>query len=615
VTNQYYTPSGNPASHSKGLSALVRGEFTSLQAAFDAVEGIIGSGATTENARALAAEALLAPLASPHLTGIPTAPTSENGVSGTQIATTAFVLTTRPEQLATPTGDFSMGNNKITNLATPAAATDAATKNYVDGLGTGMQIKPTADAATTTALPANNYANGTAGVGATLTATGVGILTVDGIALALNNVVLVKNESAQANNGLYTVTTAGTAGVAYVLTRHTSMDQAAEFTGAFVPIHSGGGTNANTNWLCNPTGAVTVGTTAITFSQMNSATSLTGGANIQVAGNLISVISSPALTGNPTAPTRVTDDSTNSIATTAFVAGQASNAAPLMDGSGVPGVSLRYSRGDHTHPTDLSLYPASNPSGFQTAAQIGDALNGKQDALGFTPIQQGGGTDQTTSKLYIGWSGLALKCQVAGLDLGAIPSTNFPSGFAKSADVLSTYMPRSGGNFSGPIGATSGGFSGSVTISGSTVGSVSGAAYLASTGVGLGSTGPVNFSLNCARVVVAFAYYAMSDERAKTEIRDVSDQEALDWVINGRPRHFVMDGKQTAGFVAQEDISRGRHIAVAQVPSEDERYAKGDGYAMDSHKLVRDHNPDLAFLTKALQVALGRIAALEARGT
>jgi hypothetical protein len=604
VTNQYYTPSGNPGSHSKGLSALVRGEFKNLQSAFDAIEGIIGSGATTENARALAAEALLAPLASPHLTGTPTAPTSDNGVSGTQIATTAFVLTTRPEQLATPTGDFSMGNNKITNLANPLAATDAATKNYVDGFASGMQIKPTADAATTTALPANNYANGTLGVGATLTGTGVGILTVDGIALALNNMVLVKDESAPAKNGLYTVTTAGTAGAAYVLTRHTSMDEAAEFTGAFVPIHSGGPANANTNWLCNPTGAVTVGTTAITFSQMNSATSLTGGANIQVAGNLISLISSPALTGNPTAPTRVTDDSTTSIATTAFVAGQASNAVPLMDGPGLPGVSPRYSRHDHTHPTDTSLYPASNPAGFQTATQVGDALNGKQDALGFAPIQQGGGTGQTTTKIYMGWSGLALKCQVAGLDLGDIPSINFPSGFAKSADVASTYMPKAGGTFTGGVVCNH-----SATESGA-------GTYMITTGVSApNASWTWGIALHATAGIAAQGFLTFSDGRLKDSARDLTPGEGVDWVLRGRPRRYLLDGKPTVGFVAQEDLANGREEAIGQLPSDDKRVAVSDGFAKDGHRLIRDYQTDIAFLTAALQDALTRIAALEARGT
>src|SRR5262245_23062805 len=33
---------------------------------------------------------------------------------------------------------------------------------------------------------------------------------------------------------------------------------------------------------------------------------------------------------------------------------------PLMDGTAATGGSVRYAREDHVHPTDLSMYPASN---------------------------------------------------------------------------------------------------------------------------------------------------------------------------------------------------------------------------------------------------------------
>jgi len=45
-----------------------------------------------------------------------------------------------------------------------------------------------------------------------------------------------------------------------------------------------------------------------------------------------------------------------------------------MDGTAAAGASALYSRGDHVHPTDTSRYAASNPSGYQTAAQVTTAL-------------------------------------------------------------------------------------------------------------------------------------------------------------------------------------------------------------------------------------------------
>src|SRR6185312_16620095 len=58
-----------------------------------------------------------------------------------------------------------------TGLSAPVNPTDAATKAYVDQNAVGLTVHIAARLATTTALPTNTYANGTAGVGATLTAT------------------------------------------------------------------------------------------------------------------------------------------------------------------------------------------------------------------------------------------------------------------------------------------------------------------------------------------------------------------------------------------------------------------------------------------------------------
>ena len=114
-----------------------------------------------------------APLASPALTGVPTAPTAAANTNTTQIATTAYVQTELTDLLngapgaldtlnelasalgndanysttittalagklplagGTMTGAIAMGTNKITGMGTPTASTDAATKGYVDGV-------------------------------------------------------------------------------------------------------------------------------------------------------------------------------------------------------------------------------------------------------------------------------------------------------------------------------------------------------------------------------------------------------------------------------------------------------------------------------------------------
>lgn len=215
--------------------------------------------------------------------------------TGTQLANTISnfdtqVRTSTLNQMATPTADVSFGGFKITNLATPAAATDAVNKSYVDAMVQGLDPKPSAMVATIAALPANTYNNGTAGLGATLTATSNGALTVDGYAVQVADNILVKNEVAGANNGLYTVTAAGGAGAPYVLTRHTNMDIGGEYGGALVAVENKGSTTANTLWMCNVSESITVGTTAVTFTQLNGATQLTAGNGISISANVISAV-------------------------------------------------------------------------------------------------------------------------------------------------------------------------------------------------------------------------------------------------------------------------------------------------------------------------------------
>jgi hypothetical protein len=139
-----------------------------------------------------------------------------------------------------------------------------------------------ATCATTTNLPANSYSNGSSGVGATLTATSTGTLTVDGHLVALNDYVLVNNESNPDHNGLYKCTTAGAVGVAYVLTRAVEMDTGGEFPLRCVHVASGT-TNANTKWIENNSVAVTVGSDALGFVAI-STTFATGVGNLLGSG-------------------------------------------------------------------------------------------------------------------------------------------------------------------------------------------------------------------------------------------------------------------------------------------------------------------------------------------
>ncbi len=130
----------------------------------------------------------------------------------------------------------------------------------------GQDAETSAALATDAALPA--YTQAGAGVGATLTADAVGVLTVDGVATVLNDRILVKDGAAGADNGLYAVTTEGEAGVAFILTRVTDHDLEIS-SGDFVGV-TGGTANAGLTFQITTTGAIVVDTTAITWEEMAS---------------------------------------------------------------------------------------------------------------------------------------------------------------------------------------------------------------------------------------------------------------------------------------------------------------------------------------------------------
>lgn len=174
-------------------------------------------------------------------------------------------------------------------FGTPVSATDVAIKSYVDSVAQGLDPKPSVMAATIAVLsPSNTYANGTAGLGATLTAGSNGILTVDGYNTVINDYILVKNQAAGLQNGIYKVTTEGTAGVPYVLTRAIEMDNTLEFSGGFTFV-TGGSTLGGTGWVCSNGTAPTVGTTAITFTQFSGAGTYTASTGLTLTGSAFSI--------------------------------------------------------------------------------------------------------------------------------------------------------------------------------------------------------------------------------------------------------------------------------------------------------------------------------------
>jgi len=165
-----------------------------------------------------------------------------------------------------PNGNCDFGGNRIINLADPTGPTDAATKSYVDTAAQGLDAKQSVKCASTTDFPLINAAG-----------------TFDGITPVIGDRVLLKNQTAPAQNGVYSVA----AGDSH-LYRTSDMDAWTEVPGAFVFVEQGT-TQADTGWVCTSDQGGTLGTTAVTWVQFSGAGQITAGAGLTKTGNTLDV--------------------------------------------------------------------------------------------------------------------------------------------------------------------------------------------------------------------------------------------------------------------------------------------------------------------------------------
>lgn len=158
-----------------------------------------------------------------------------------------------------PTADYSMGNRKLTSLATPTADSDAATKAYVDSVAQGLDVKGSVKVATVGNITLS------------------GTQTIDGVAVIAGDRVLVRAQSTPAANGIYIV-------AAGAWSRALDVDTYNELVSAFVFVEQGS-TLADTGWVCSADLGGTLGTTAIPWVQFSGAGTYTAGAGLTLNGN------------------------------------------------------------------------------------------------------------------------------------------------------------------------------------------------------------------------------------------------------------------------------------------------------------------------------------------
>ena len=187
------------------------------------------------------------------------------GIMNQSVATTAAPTFAG----ATMTANLSMGSNKITGLAAPTADTDAVTKAYVDGAIEGLDVKQSVRVGTTTAgALASDFENGD---------------TVDGVVLATGNRILIKDQAAGAENGIYIVQASGAP------IRADDLLAGASAANVYTFVEEGTA-NADNGWVCtNDVGSDVVGTNALNFVQFSGVGQVIAGDGLSKLGNQLNV--------------------------------------------------------------------------------------------------------------------------------------------------------------------------------------------------------------------------------------------------------------------------------------------------------------------------------------
>lgn len=167
------------------------------------------------------------------------------------------------------TGDQSMGNHKLTHLSDPTASTDAATKAYVDGLIQGFDWKQSVRVATTaTSTLSSGFTAGS---------------TIDGVTLVAGDRILIKDQTNGSENGIYVVNATGSP------TRAGDADSNASVTAGLTVFISEGTTNGNSSWSLTSDDDISLGTTALEFTQVAGGALYNAGDGLTLNGSSFSV--------------------------------------------------------------------------------------------------------------------------------------------------------------------------------------------------------------------------------------------------------------------------------------------------------------------------------------
>jgi len=368
----------------------------------------------------------------------------------------------------------SMATTTGTVANTPASPTDIVNKSYVDMVAQGYQIKAEAQCATT--------------VNITLS----GLQTIDGYTTLAGDRVLVKNQSNQANNGVYVAASGA-------WSRSTDCATYASLVSAFIFIQNGS-TQQNTGWACTIPTSGTLGTTPITWSQLASSVGYFAGTGLTLSSYTFSITNTGVSAGSYGSASSVGTFTVNAQGQLTSAGSTSISIAPSQINAAIPNSSLANSSitfngvsvslggsGTITAQTTNALTIGTGLSGSSfngssavTIANTG-VLSFSAGTTGFTP------STATTGSVTLGGT-----LNVTNGGTGATTLTGYVYGNGTGAFTASTTIPTSvlTGNF---VSTFSGGTTG-LTPSSATAGAItlSGTLAVANGGTGVTSSSGAN---------------------------------------------------------------------------------------------------------------------------
>ena len=358
-------------------------------------------------------------------------------------------------------GSFTSPVTTTSSMSTPGA-TEFVTKTYVDNATSSALIFHTAvQAASVSAFneAALVYNNGTAGVGATLTRVSSFItFVIDGYFPSVNQRVLIKDQTTQAWNGIYTVTTVGSPSVGFVLTRATDADTYGPGANqlslnSYFFVQNGTVNKGTAYVLSAPSGTITFGTSNIQFAEFSSSQIYTGTSPINVTSTVISLTTVPATLGGTGTATVTTGDTLYGSATNTWskLAIGSAYKSLVVNGAGTlpewNAVALNQSG------AVSGALPATNGGTGLTGYNVGEMIYSNTTTT-FDVVTR----NTTTTKKFLTQTGTGSSAQAPGWNTidGADVSGNISgqAGSVANALTLGTYLTGTSFNGSAAVTAT-----------------------------------------------------------------------------------------------------------------------------------------------------------------